>query len=228
MNTNLILDYLSDLEKNNNKEWFGQHKAEYKAANEEFLSFVDALIFEIGKTDPSILHNEAKNLTFKLQRDTRFSKDKSPYNPSFRAHIGPAGKLPVPVGYYIMISPGGKTFLGGGLFADMFKDATDQIRSYIAAHGTEWETIIHAPAFERHFKVMGNALKNVPKDYDKNHPQAEYLKNKSWFLESHIPDDLVRDSETFFNLAVEQFLAMKDFNDFLNRALKDFKMPEHP
>ncbi len=228
MDTNIMLDYLTKLDKNNNKEWYAGHKDEYKSANEAFLSLVEALIFEIGKTDPSILHNEAKNLTFKLQRDTRFSKDKSPYNTSFRAHIGPAGKLPVPVGYYLMIKPDGKTFLGGGLFADMFKDATERIRSYIAGHGEEWESVIHAPEFERYFKVQGNALKNVPRDYDKEHPQAVYLKNKSWYVEYFVPDDVVRDSEGFLKLAVEVFLAMRGFNGFLNRALEGFTMPEHP
>lgn len=120
-----------------------------------------------------------KELTFKMVRDTRFSHDKSPYNPAFRAHISSMGKLPIPVGYYLMIKPGGQSFLGGGLFADMFKDATRMVRDYISAHGAEWETIITALSFQKHFTVGGPALKNVPAGYEKEHPQAKYLKFKS-------------------------------------------------
>ena len=119
MDTRLILNYLTNLNENNNREWYHAHKGEYKEANAQFEALVQELIFQIGKFDSSILHREAKELTFKLVRDTRFSHDKSPYNPAFRAHIGPKGKLPVPVGYYLMIKPGGQSFLGGGLFADI-------------------------------------------------------------------------------------------------------------
>ena len=118
MNTQLILDYLTDLGKNNEREWYHAHKAEYKEANAEFELLLKELILRIGEFDKSVLHNEPKELTFKLVRDTRFSHDKSPYNPAFRAHISSKGKLPVPVGYYLMIKPDGQSFLGGGLFAD--------------------------------------------------------------------------------------------------------------
>ena len=122
INTQLILDYLTDLSNHNEREWYHAHKAEYKEANAEFEALVQELIFRIGEFDSSILNNQPKDLTFKLVRDTRFSNDKSPYNPAFRAHIASKGKLPVPVGYYLMVKPGGQSFLGGGLFADMFKD----------------------------------------------------------------------------------------------------------
>ncbi len=112
MNTQLILDYLTDLGKNNEREWYHAHKAEYKEANAEFELLLKELILRIGEFDKSVLHNEPKELTFKLVRDTRFSHDKSPYNPAFRAHISSKGKLPVPVGYYLMIKPDGQSFLG--------------------------------------------------------------------------------------------------------------------
>ena len=143
MNTQLILDYLTDLGKNNEREWYHAHKAEYKEANAEFELLLKELILRIGEFDKSVLHNEPKELTFKLVRDTRFSHDKSPYNPAFRAHISSKGKLPVPVGYYLMIKPDGQSFLGGGLFADMFKDATAMVRDFIAANGREWEEILN-------------------------------------------------------------------------------------
>ena len=97
LNTKIMMDYLSALSMNNNREWYHANKDDYKKANGEFENLLQALILEIGKFDSSILQNNPKDLTFKLVRDTRFSHDKSPYNPAFRAHISSRGKLPVPV-----------------------------------------------------------------------------------------------------------------------------------
>lgn len=225
MNTQLMIDYLSSLSMNNNREWYHANKGDYKKANAEFEALLQALILEIGRFDSSILQNNPKDLTFKLVRDTRFSHDKSPYNPAFRAHISFKGKLPVPVGYYLMIKPGNQSFLGGGLFADIFKDATRMIRDYIAEHGEAWERIIHTPEFEAHFTVQGNALKNVPAGYEKDHPQAEYLKFKSWYLEYPLKDEELTDGDAFLAKTAELFRIMKPFNDYLNKALVGFQMP---
>ena len=225
MNIKIIMDYLSELSMNNNREWYHANKADYKKANAEFEEVLQALMMEIGKFDSSILHNNPKDLTFKIVRDTRFSHDKSPYNPAFRAHISSKGKLPVPVGYYLMIKPGNQSFLGGGLFADVFKEATTMVRDFIVRNGEEWETIIHEPEFEKYFTVQGTALKNVPAGYGKEHPQAEYLKFKSWYLEYPLKDEELNDTETFLVKAAETFRIMKPFNDYLNKALVDFQMP---
>ena len=225
MNLSTILQYLTDLSENNDQEWYHAHKPEYRAANEEFEALIQALIFRIGDFDPSVLHNAPQSLTFKLNRDTRFSHDKSPYNPAFRAHISSMGKLPVPVGYYLMIKPGDKSFLGGGLFADMFKDATAMVRDYISTNGAQWEQIIDAPDFKEHFTVQGTSLKNVPAGYDKEHPLAEFLKYKSWYLEYPVKDAELENAEQFLDRAAELFRLMKPFNDYLNKALTGFQMP---
>ncbi len=225
MNMSLIVNYLSELSMNNEREWYHAHKEEYKKANAEFEALLQALMLEIGNFDSSILNYAPKELTFKLVRDTRFSHDKSPYNPAFRAHISSKGKLPVPVGYYLMIKPGDQSFLGGGLFADMFKDATRMVRDYIAQNGEEWERVIHEPEFEKYFTVRGSALKNVPSGYEKEHPQAEYLKFKSWYLEYPLKDEELGDADAFLAKAVECFRIMKPFNDYLNKALEGFQRP---
>ncbi len=225
MNIRLIIDYLSALSMNNNREWYHANKEDYKKANAEFEELLQALMLEIGKFDSSILHNNPKDLTFKIVRDTRFSHDKSPYNPAFRTHISSKGKLPVPVGYYLMIKPDNQSFLGGGLFADMFKDATTMIRDYIVQNGEEWEKIIHEPNFKKYFTVQGTALKNVPVGYEKEHPQAEYLKFKSWYVEYSLKDEELNDAKAFLEKAAKLFKIMKPFNDYLNKALVDFQMP---
>ena len=226
MSTSMILDYLAGLSANNDREWYHAHKAEYQAANAQFEELLRDLILRIGEFDSSILGHEPSELTFKLVRDTRFSHDKSPYNPAFRAHIGPQGKLPVPVGYYLMVKPGNNSFLGGGLFADVFKDATKMIRDHIQADPSGWEEIIQEEGFREYFQVQGTALKNVPRGYDKEHPQAEYLKYKSWYLEYPMADEAVEEGEAFVSEAVRLFRIMKPFNDYLNRALVGFRMPE--
>lgn len=226
MDTTPILNYLSELSQNNSREWYHAHKEDYKSANARFEELLQELILSIGSFDPSVIHNAPKDLTFKLVRDTRFSHDKSPYNPAFRAHISSMGKLPVPVGYYIMIKPGNQSFLGGGLFADMFKEATSMVRDYIVSHPDEWDKLIHSPEFTTYFTVKGTALKNVPGGYEKEHPQAEYLKFKSWYLEYPVSDEALQDGEKFLAEAQKVFKAMKPFNDYLNKALAGFQMPE--
>lgn len=224
MSIRTALEYLSALEQNNNRMWFHDNKEQYQIACKDFEELVSAVMAELCKADASILFVEPKELTFKLQRDTRFSHDKSPYNPSFRAHIGSKGKLPIPVGYFLMIRPGNRSFLGGGLFADMFKDATTMVRGQIAQHGDEWEEIITAVDFAEHFTVQGSALKKVPQGYAPQHPQAEYLKNKSWYLEFPVADDIV-EGEGFVRYATDVFMKMRPFNAYLNKALEGFQMP---
>jgi len=220
-----IFDYLADLEQNNNREWYHANKERLRQATVEFERFIGELIAAIAEFDSSVIHNAPKDLTFKMVRDTRYSHNKSPYNPKFRAHISSEGKLPIPVGYYIVLAPGNRSFLGGGLFASIFKDATEMIRDYIAAHGREFDVIINSKEFATHFIVKGEALKNVPRGYDAGHPQAEYLKNKSWYLEYLVTDGQAADTDSFLRYAAQLFRFMKPFNDYLNTALKGFTMP---
>lgn len=220
-----IIKYLSELEMNNEREWYHSHKDELHAANTDFEKIIESLIAKISEFDPSVLGHEPKSLTFKLVRDTRFSNDKSPYNPTFRCHISSKGKLPIPVGYFIYISPSDRSFLGGGLFADMFKDATKMIRDYLLANADEFLSIINDPTFKELFTVRGEALKKVPADYPSDLPISEYLKYKSWFIEYNFSDDLLVDDTAFVEYSAKVFKAMKPFNDFLNGALIDFKMP---
>lgn len=224
-----MITYLEELEQNNNREWFHAHKAEYQEASGQFEEIIAGLLAELGKDDARILGYQPKELTFKLMRDTRFSHDKSPYNPAFRCHISPAGKLPVPVGFFLFISPGDRSFLGGGLFADMFRDATAMVRDYISSHGGELNEILESPQFKDSntgFEIKGTALKNVPKGYNPEHPMSQYLKNKSWYIEDNFKDEKLEDPDAFVRYAAERFRLMAPFNAYLNQALKDFKMPQ--
>ncbi|MDR3361443.1 MAG: DUF2461 domain-containing protein [Desulfovibrio sp.] len=221
---NNMLEYLSALESNNNREWYHANKDQFQKANAVFEQLVEKLVISIGQFDAAIIHHIPKELTFRLARDTRFSNDKPPYNPTFRACIAPAGKLPIPVGYYIAIAPDNRSFLGGGLHEAVFKDATIKIRDYIVGHGSKFESIINNKDFLAHFSVKGEALKNVPRGYDETHPQAEYLKLKTWYIQFPLLDNSIL-SEDFVEEAVRIFHVMKPFNDYLNTALKGVQMP---
>lgn len=223
-----ILNYLQSLQDHNNREWYHAHKAERQEAEAAFENYLEELILEISKFDDSIPLLEPHTLTFKMVRDTRFGRDKSPYLPAFRAHIAARGKLPVPVGYYIVIRPHQETMICGGLFADMFQDATDRIRSYLSDHGEAFEAILHDPKFASYFQLQGTKLKGVPRGYEKDHPYGDYLKYKSWYIEYALSDELVKDETKFLQQSAALCQLIKPFNDFLNTALSGFEMPKRP
>ena len=101
----IMMEYLRQLQKNNQRDWFQSHKELRKEAEAEFEELLQELMERIACFDSSINGFAPKELTFKQVRDTRFSKDKTPYLPAFRAHISAKGKLPIPVGYYIHLMP---------------------------------------------------------------------------------------------------------------------------
>lgn len=220
----LILDFLTELRKNNSLTWMHAHEKQKKEAQAAFLNLVQACISDLAETEPKLASLNAKDLIFRINRDTRFSDDKSPYNPTFRAHISAAGREPIPVGYFISITPGG-SFAGGGLFAPHFKDATKMIRDRLAADADSFMALVEEPSFKQRFQFIGMPLKNVPKGYDAECPAAEYLKCKCWALEEHLDDATVADDDTCRHALVRSYRAMQPFNDYLNSALAGFEMP---
>lgn len=219
MSSDLMLDFLSELREHNSLDWMHAHEQQKKAAQNAFVELVQGCIDELSVDEPALAAIDPKSLVFRINRDTRFSDDKSPYNPAFRAHISPAGRLPVPVGYYLHIAPGG-SFAGGGLFAPHFKDATRMVRERIAAEPQAFLDIVEEPTFAARYLFVGMPLKRVPQGFDAQSPAAEYLKCKCWAVEEHLDDDAVS-CETL----VESFRAMRAFNGWLNDALDGFEMP---
>jgi uncharacterized protein (TIGR02453 family) len=225
MDTKAIFNFLKDLDANNSLDWMKANKKYYEQVKVECETLIQELINGISSFDNSVKDLFPKDLIWRLNRDTRFSNDKSPYNPSFRAHISIAGKNPIPAGYYLNIKPG-NIFLGGGLFVSQFPEATRLVRDYIVKNEKGLTKIIEEKTFGENFEIVGEKLKNVPNGYDKEHKYAEYLKHKSWDIEYHIQDKIFLDTDKFIKLSIEIFKYMKPFNDYLNKALKDFNMPE--
>lgn len=222
-----ILRFLTELKANNDFAWMAEHKSWQKETQAQFAALLQEIIAQLAEDDPAVGELRAGELIFRLNRDTRFAHDKSPYNPAYRAHIGPAGRAPIPVGYYVVLSPQ-QSIIGGGLYASMFSEATEQIRQYIAGHLTELDAILQEEAFAASFTLQGEKLKRVPRGFDTSDPAGEYLKHKSWYIEYPLSAEALADDQIFCQQVLEKCRLMKPFNDFMNRALEGFQMPARP
>ena len=214
------LKFLKDLKQNNNRDWFQANKPRFETAKKEFEAFIDNLLSEIAKFDPSIGHHTAKDCVFRIYRDVRFSKDKSPYKTHFGAHITAAAKkseIHSRAGYYIHIGPG-ESMLAGGAYLPQ-GPWLKGIRNEIAQNASALKKILNSKSFQDYFGTMeGEQLKTAPRDYPKDHPEIELLKYKS-FLASHPCKDSVVTSTDFVKHAGKTFRALYPFDQFLNDAL---------
>ena len=211
------LQFLRDLKNNNNREWFHDHKKTYNAAKEDVSDFIAALISEIQKFDSNIGNLSPKQCLFRINRDIRFSKDKSPYKTNFGAAISSGGRKSPEAGYYIHIEPDNH-FTGGGMWHPPTPNLK-KVRQEIDYHSDDLEAILKAPKFVDYFgKLQGDQLKTAPKGYPKNHPAIEYLRYKDFVAMRKIEDAQVT-SPNFVALVSETLQTMKPLNDFLNRAI---------
>ncbi|MCU0443792.1 MAG: DUF2461 domain-containing protein [Microscillaceae bacterium] len=217
MNFTNIFDFLTQLKDNNQKAWLDNNRKLYETAKKDFEQIIKHLIQEIGFFDAQIAGLEAKACIFRLNRDIRFSKDKSPYKLNFGAFMQKGGKKTPLGGYYIHIQPGGESFLGGGIYMPE-PTVLAKIRQEIDYNSAEFHQIIDSSSFKDFFgELWGEKVKTVPKGYDKDHPDIEILKLKSFTAFHQLSDAQVK-APDFFNHTLETFKIMKPLNDFLNRV----------
>lgn len=213
-----VLSFLKDLKANNNREWFLENKNRFEVAKANFESFIDALIAKIAVFDASISQHKAKDCVFRIYRDVRFSKDKSPYKTHFGAHITPANTksdIHSRSGYYIHIEPG-ETMLAGGAYLPQ-GDWLKGIRQEIDYNGNDLVKILENPDFKNIFgEIEGEKLKRMPKGYPEDHKHIELLKLKS-FLATHKVSDKEIMKDDFLETAANVFKTLKPLGDFLNR-----------
>lgn len=210
-------DFLNKLKKNNNKEWFDKNRSTYEIAKKDFQAFVDELILSISKFDPAVKHLEAKKCVFRINRDIRFSKDKTPYKTNFGASISPGGKGSFTAGYYVHLEPNA-IFLAGGMWQPE-PPLLNAIRQEIDYNAGEFKKIINHKDFKKYFGGLSDEdkLKTVPKGYDKAHPEIEILKNKSFIVVHNLKDNNVL-SKDALKYCTAVFKAMHPLNLFLRRA----------
>ena len=212
------LQFLDDLKKNNNRDWFLANKKRYETYKQEYHKLIGEFLDAMKPKDKNLEMLEVKNCTFRINRDIRFSKDKSPY----KSHMGiwmntNSSGVNAP-GYYIHIEPGA-SFLAGGFYSPEAHELK-KIRKEIAFFHEELEEIVEDKNFTKHFGGLdkNNTLKTAPKDFEKDHPAIEFLKLKSFTVSHKISDKDLSDKD-FVKKIAAKLIAIKPLIEFLNRGL---------
>jgi uncharacterized protein (TIGR02453 family) len=210
------LDFLDSLKDNNNRDWFIKNKPAYIDAKENFESFVQDIINNIVDFEPILKGLEVKSCVYRINRDIRFSNDKSPYKSHLGAFIVRGGKKNGDkfAGYYVHIEPE-KSIIAGGAYMPP-SPWLSAIREKIDEEPDEFVKIINSKDFVKYFgEIEGEKLKKAPKGYPSDHPNIELLKYKSYLIVNEVNDEFVL-SQNYFDHVLKVLKAMKPFNDFLN------------
>jgi len=215
------LAFLKNLKINNTKEWFDTNRKLYESAKTDFTALVDHLIHEFGKKDTSIASLQAKDCIFRINRDVRFSKDKSPYKTNMGASFSKGGKKSLLAGYYVHLEPG-NSFTGGGIYMPD-TDAIKKIRQEIDYCFSDFSKILHNKKFASRYGDLDKgkelSLSREPKGYEKDNPAIDYLKLKSWIAMTPLTDEDLTDKNLSKKI-ISAFEALQPMIEFLNRALE--------
>ena len=210
------IQFLKDLSQNNDREWYNTHKKAAQQARTDWATFVDGVIDRL-RDKAELGSVQAKQCVFRLQRDVRFSKDKTPYNPHFSAYITAQGKKTPKAGLFFRIKPDGSSLLGGGLWHGDGPTLA-AIRQEIDYCGDEWHAILNAAGFKKRYgTIEGEQLKRPPKGYTADHPNIDHLRHKQWLASIEITESQYT-SATFAHYIEESYDDLKPFLDFLNRV----------
>ena len=212
------LQFLTDLKKNNTKEWFDANRKKYEFAKENVQNITGELIKAIGLYDEDIAQLQVKECTFRINRDVRFSKNKAPYKSNISAIFSKGGKKADTAGFYVHIEPGGG-FVAAGYWNPEPKKLAS-VRQEIDYNLAEWNKILSGKKFKENFTEglsKEDILQRPPKGYDLENPAIEFLKLKSFIVSKKITDVELQDKNFIKNI-VSIFTAVKPMLDFLNTA----------
>lgn len=205
------ITFLKNLEKNNNRPWFQENKPKYVVAHENAKAFMQTVVDELNKTDKI-----EKQKMFRIYRDVRFSKDKTPYNPAFRMSFG-REKPYLRGGYYLSVGPK-EGYVAGGFFNPNPHDLK-LIRDNIALDAKPFRKLFKAKKFVATFGgVYGESVKTAPKGFDKEHPDIDLLKHKQFLVHKRYP---LKDVTTgsFAKQVVKDYKVMRPWFDFMSEVL---------
>jgi uncharacterized protein (TIGR02453 family) len=212
------VDFLRKLDDNNNRDWFNANKGAFVAANDNVIAVTGELIGRISKFDPSVASIDPKSCVFRIYRDVRFSKDKSPYKTNLGAFIAPGGKKTIAPGYYFHVQP--RMFFSAA--GKHLPDSSElmKIRKAIVSDTKGFLKIVNDKKFKHRFGDLGaERLTNPPKGFPAEHPAIEYLKLKSFTVsEEFSAKDAV--SKDYPKMLAESFRAAYPLVEFLRKALK--------
>jgi len=216
-----VIEFLTDLYYNNDRNWFEANKPRYKEALAEFNTFSEKLIEGIAGFDPATRGLTLKDCTYRIYRDVRFSHDKRPYKTHMGVYICPGGKKSGNAGYYFHVEPQGDSgkpvyFMTAGLYMAEGK-VLKSVRDEIFDNGKGFlATIEKAKGFSM---MEGNKLKRTPTGYPANSPMDEYLKLKDICLEQFV-DEKILLREDLAEWAAQEFKKTCEFNTLLNKAVQ--------
>jgi uncharacterized protein (TIGR02453 family) len=221
MITKEALQFLADLIANNNTEWMHENKKRYESYKKDYHNFITSILTEMKPLDKSLESLEVKNCTFRINRDIRFSKDKSPYKTNMGVWMSQNKNRKNSPGYYIHFEKG-NCFIAGGVWCPEPSELK-LIRKEIEFFHDDLEAIVSNKNFKKEFNELDRSentvLKKAPKDFDPNHPAIEFLKLKSFTTSSKIDDKLFMDKD-FSKIIAQKLITLKPMNDFLSRALE--------
>jgi uncharacterized protein (TIGR02453 family) len=213
-----VMEFLGELRENNTREWFDVNRGRYEAAKAEFEGMMNGLIPAIYGFDSGIGTLTAKDCVFRIFRDVRFSKDKSPYKTNMGGYISRGGRKGMWSGYYVHVEPG-RSMLAGGVYTPA-PDVLKKVRQEVYYHAEEFKGLLEGKEFKKTFKLMvDDKLSRPPKDFPADFKDIDLLKYKSYTV-FHSVDDKTVMSEGFVDYAVKVFRVMEPFNRFLNRAIE--------
>lgn len=217
MDFKMIIEFLIDLELNNNRYWFMENKSRYDAARATFEQFLTVLLPMLQEMDPSLEDISVKKSIFRIYRDVRFSKNKAPYKNNFGAFISRGGRKSPYAGYYIHLQPD-KSFIGGGIYKPD-SIVLKALRNEIFENTDEFKKIISEKSFLQYFhKINGEKLKLAPKGFPKDFIDIELLKYKSYTVTHSLENDFLLQPDVY-KAIIPIFKKQKKFNYFLNRAV---------
>jgi len=218
-----VMTFLKGIAKNNDRKWFEGHKENlFLPAKKDFEIFVDALAHAIAKFDPRVANGMLDPRTvkvFRIYRDARFSKNKSPYKINFGATISPGGMESGNPGYYFHIQPGGESFAAGGLYIPS-PSKLQKIREDMAKDSRHVKKILNSKSFKKYFEGFSDfvePLKTAPRGFPKDHKDIALLRLKSYTVGKNLSDKDIL-SSNMFDKTVLMMQEIKKLNDYIAKV----------
>ena len=221
MHTEDIINFLKELNENNNREWFAQNKSRYEKVKSKFEEISRLLISEISIFDNDIKNVDVKDCVFRIYRDIRFSTDKTPYKTHFGVYIASAGgRKSQRGGYYLHLDPAG-CFIAVGVWCPP-PNILKALRQSVCDNIDELNEIRNETGFNTYFKTFfeEDKLKNVPAGFPRDFPDAELLKLKHYMVEYKLDDKILNASDFVLQLA-QIARAGYPLNKFLNYTVDE-------
>ncbi|MDH6306780.1 uncharacterized protein (TIGR02453 family) [Parabacteroides sp. PF5-5] len=215
-----IIEFLKELQANNDRVWFKNNKERYDALREGYLEIVQQLINRIALFDPEVAGLEAKDCLFRIYRDIRFSPNKQPYKNHFGAYMARGGRSSIRSGYYLHIEPG-NCLLSGGLWMPEPK-LLKMVRQDIYDQMDEFVEILEDPSFKAVYpQLEGDTLKRNPAGYPADFPHSDIIRHKDFSVSAKKPDSYFSRKD-WLDEAAADFEKLFPFNRFLNYSVDEF------